>query len=596
MSTASQAHERDVLPGPVNRESFFAAQARQRRAAKAFGILAIVTLAVIGLPLCIAVAPLLYIVTMPISVVMATIYPNSMWTFAKYGVPLLLPMLTMLAFSHGTYTVHKSATGLTEFHSEFRTDPKQHTFHFGTDPSPPSPPVVAPPPAPAAPPSAAAPVNEDLRLFSADMFNKDLVTGSGSLSGVWPTLILVLLLLALPGSLFLLAVGHFVRKVFRHAGVGGVLLTLGARPPNLMDLAEKRLVDVVGEVAVAAALPSPRVAIIDRKVCGAAANAAAVGWSLQDATIVVTRPLVEELSRDQIQAVIARVIAAIGNGDLQLAFRVLSVFETVGLVQLAINGTHRAAARRTLARFFWLAIRPRTGGTDLSRDAEEQAVMSLLVRATGTPTLPDTGIFVRVLNRLFRLLLAPVLIPLRWTAVTVKAIVGLSARLLAGPVIGALWRRRQMLADALAVQLTRNPDGLAGALERMNEIGTIVPRGAAVRHLFAAWPTRPVRPDVGNDGSGGDEHALVDKMIVALETRLVALQAMGAHARLETGTARAGRSRSGRAALVILVGAVVGVAVIAVVMAIDLVLMSLTLGAAGGLLAGVMAVVKWILE
>jgi len=547
-AAASRPSEYKAVPGPTDRETFFAAQNRQRRAGWAYAALAALTAIITGLPLSIAVAPIMYIATMPIATVMSLYHPRAfLWGLLRYAVPIMIPALVMMLVSPINYTL---------------TDPSGK--HAGTMP------------------------------------------------GLVPALVLIAVLLVLPGGLVFLGVWHMVRSVFRHAGVGGVLLALGARAPDGRDLEEQRLVHVVEEMAIAAGLPAPRVMVIDRDAAANAANAAAVGWSISDATVVVTRPLIEDLTRDQTQAVIARVIASIGNGDLRIAFLILSVFETIGLVRLALHGPHRSGARRTLGRFLWLAIRrSRTNQTDAARSAEEQAVMALIARAGDTPSTHETGGRSGAMRRTLGCVFAPVLIPLDWTALTIRVVVTLSAAMFAGPVIGAMWRRREMLADAMAVQLTRNPDGLAAALERMREVGVVVPRGAAVSHLFAAWwtdaPRAPTRrdaaaaPAIGEDDGGEDGSGaltLTRQMNALPDVRIAALKAMGAHVATDSG-ALAGHSRSLEAAAGVWgIAALlpVAAAIFTFVMVLDLIGMSITLGAAGGLSYVVGEVAKKVLR
>jgi hypothetical protein len=117
--------------------------------------------------------------------------------------------------------------------------------------------------------------------------------------------------------------------------------------------------------------------------------------------------------------------------------------------------------------------------------------------------------------------------PLTWAGYTVVSIVAASEYLMTGPLVGALWRRRELLADATAVQLTRNPDGLAGALERLREIGVSVPHGGGVSYLFAAWWPRGAGTEQATDQwsasfFGRPMHATLDQ-------RIAQLVAMGAH-------------------------------------------------------------------
>ena len=95
-------------------------------------------------------------------------------------------------------------------------------------------------------------------------------------------------LFVLPGLVAMVLLWAVVRLTFRRTGVGGVLRRMEARPPRPGDLAEQRLANLVEEVAVAAAVPPPRVLLIDSK----AANVGAAGLTMEDATVVVTRGFV----------------------------------------------------------------------------------------------------------------------------------------------------------------------------------------------------------------------------------------------------------------------------------------------------------------
>ncbi|MBV8053526.1 MAG: M48 family metalloprotease, partial [Acidobacteriaceae bacterium] len=140
------------------------------------------------------------------------------------------------------------------------------------------------------------------------------------------TLVIGLAVMLLPGILLSVALWLAVDVLFRRSGVGGALLALNAREPNQNQLKELQLVDVVQEMAIAAGIPPPTVMLID----SGGANAAAIGSCAADARIVVSRRLLDDLSRDELEGVLAHMIASIGNGDLRIAFRITAVFETCG--------------------------------------------------------------------------------------------------------------------------------------------------------------------------------------------------------------------------------------------------------------------------
>ncbi len=105
---------------------------------------------------------------------------------------------------------------------------------------------------------------------------------------------LVFAALVLSGSVVMLLAWLGARVLFLSAGPDGILRALGAREPRMGDLEEQQLRNVVAEMAIAGGVKPPRVLLLD----GTAANAAAVGSSPDDATIIVSRRLLDELDRE----------------------------------------------------------------------------------------------------------------------------------------------------------------------------------------------------------------------------------------------------------------------------------------------------------
>jgi Zn-dependent protease with chaperone function len=290
--------------------------------------------------------------------------------------------------------------------------------------------------------------------------------------------------LVLPGALILLSVWIGLRLVFRHAGVGGVLLTLNTRVPNINDLEERRLVNLVEEMSVAAGVTPPRVMLIDADAAAGAANAAAVGWSIADATIIVTRPLLARLKRDEIQAIIGRLIGSVGNGDLKIALIILSLFQTVGVAVLTLNAFFGWQARRALWRLLRLALTPTRSR---NRAARESDVMAMLAQSATANSDMTTYMETHQRTGCLAVLQLPLMLGVGFPIMTSNFIVAISTAVFTGPIIGLMWKRRQLLADATAVQLTRNPDGLAAAIERLQELSVRLPRSDSISHLFAVW-------------------------------------------------------------------------------------------------------------
>jgi len=273
----------------------------------------------------------------------------------------------------------------------------------------------------------------------------------------------------LPGMILQLLLWLGIRAMFLRAGAGGVLLTLGAREPRLEDLKEKKLVDVVEEMAIAGGLPSPKVKLLD----SAAGNAAIVGSSRQDATLVISRRLVEELDRDELQAVVGHLIASAGNGDLRIAMTMVSVYQAFGLLDTLINAPFGPHARRALWRLLRMPFR-------MGDPADADEVSDWLTQGLRNSDKDDVTARMGRNKGCLSTLLLPVVIFNASLKLTMVVLSGL----LFEPAAALLWRTRRYLADATAVQLTRNPDALANALQSLRECGGLIPGGKWASHLF----------------------------------------------------------------------------------------------------------------
>jgi hypothetical protein len=86
-------------------------------------------------------------------------------------------------------------------------------------------------------------------------------------------------------------------------------------------------------------------------------------------------------------------------------------------------------------------------------------------------------------------------LPLMLGSYVVQFAVFFSSVALIGPLVSFMWRTRRHLADAMAVQLTRNPDALARALAHLTREKTVVPKGDELSLLFIVWPTTVASKD-----------------------------------------------------------------------------------------------------
>lgn len=211
-------------------------------------------------------------------------------------------------------------------------------------------------------------------------------------------------------------------------GGRAVAEALGARLllPNSEDFYERRLLNIVEEMALAAGMPVPPVYVmIDDSI-----NAFAAGYDPSDAVIGVTRGCMTLLTRDQLQGVVAHEFSHILNGDMRLNIRLISVLH--GILFIGLTG-----------RFIF-----EVGGRSRNRK-------------NGHPMI---------------LVLALSLIALGYLGV------------LFGQMIRAgVSRQREFLADASAVQFTRNPEGISGALKVIGHgVGSRISSPARTEnaHLF----------------------------------------------------------------------------------------------------------------
>ena len=231
----------------------------------------------------------------------------------------------------------------------------------------------------------------------------------------------------LVGSLYKIMALSAGGKVVAEA-LGGQLI-----PQNTDDLKQRRLLNVVEEMAIASGTPAPPVYIL---VGEPGINAFAAGFSPRDAVIGVTQGLIEHLSREQLQGVIAHEFSHIFNGDMRLNIRLMGVLN--GILIIGIAG-------------YYLLYSTSFSRRGRSNDKGAAGILALAI-----------GLMV----------------------------IGFAGTFFGGLIKAAVSRQREYLADASAVQFTRNPDGIAGALKRIGglEFGSIVenPGAPEVSHAFFA--------------------------------------------------------------------------------------------------------------
>ncbi|HEX6643753.1 MAG TPA: M48 family metalloprotease [Gemmatimonadales bacterium] len=290
------------------------------------------------------------------------------------------------------------------------------------------------------------------------------------------------LLLVAPGMIVMLVAWPFVRHLSRVAGAGAILRLIPSREPG-PGLAERQLRNVVGEMAVAAGVPVPAVRIIESE----AVNVVAIGLTTADATILASEGFLRTLTRDERQAMVGHLIASVGNGDLEIAAVVLSIVETWALLATLLESVVYPEKRALVRDFARASARSVTG--KVTPD-EARAVVNRLI--AGEPPDPMTVAenfqphnLGGVLVGLF--VLIPVLATIGLASIAARQAASLFTVIGFGPWIAAMWRSRRRLADATAVQLSRNPTALAAAVARMAESDVEIVEAWPVYFLFPAW-------------------------------------------------------------------------------------------------------------
>jgi Zn-dependent protease with chaperone function len=286
--------------------------------------------------------------------------------------------------------------------------------------------------------------------------------------------VLLASMLILPGILLMMALWLGVRALFRRAGVGGLLLAIGARDPRPGDLEERQLQNVIEEMAVAAGLKPPRVVLLESD----AVNAALVGSSDADATVVVSRRLLDDFSRDETQAIVGHLVGSMSNGDLRIAFAMASALGSFGLLIALLDAPFGPRSRECLRGVAHLVLARKDAAP-----AEADLVRAMLASRLA---LRDSG-------ELLTGARAAAAAALLLSNAAVKWSLYLFTTVLVGPMLALLWRARRYLADATAVQLTRNPDALHDALAHLTRSAGVVPGGASTSYLFIVGPLGPLR-------------------------------------------------------------------------------------------------------
>jgi len=243
------------------------------------------------------------------------------------------------------------------------------------------------------------------------------------------------LLVYVAGGVGIVVAGGSTFKIMELSQGGRVVAAmLGGEPLNQQttNLDEKKLLNIVEEMAIASGVPVPEIYILP----DATINAFAAGHGPGDTAIGVTRGCIEQLSRDELQGVIAHEFSHILHGDMKLNLRLIGILN--GILCLALLGGILMRA----------SLYARAGSR--GRDDKGNSTAAIIAAGVALYLVGWIGVFFGNL---------------------IKA---------------AVSRQREFLADASAVQFTRNPGGIAGALWKIGQFKSQLesPRAAEASHMF----------------------------------------------------------------------------------------------------------------
>ncbi|HLP07482.1 MAG TPA: M48 family metallopeptidase, partial [Opitutaceae bacterium] len=241
-------------------------------------------------------------------------------------------------------------------------------------------------------------------------------------------------------TLAVIAGGALYRRFTLREGGRAVARIAGGRElaPGSSEPAERRLLNIVEEMSIASGVPMPAVFVLDDEP---GLNAFAAGFTPSDAAVAVTRGCLEKLNRDELQGVIAHEFSHLLNGDMRLNIRLVGVL--FGILMLAMIG-------RGLLQSL------RFAGAGRSSRREKGGGGVAVIVALGLVLL----------------------------------LVGYIGYFFGRLIQAAVSRQREFLADAAAVQFTRNPAGIGGALKKIGAyaIGSGITSAQATQfnHFFFA--------------------------------------------------------------------------------------------------------------
>lgn len=221
------------------------------------------------------------------------------------------------------------------------------------------------------------------------------------------------------GVIILVAMGSFYKILSLGGGGAAVAKMLAGRKvnPNTDDPLERRLINVVDEVAIASGVPAPEIYILDNE---SGINAFAAGYSPSSAVIAVTRGALKIFDRDELQSVVGHEFSHILNGDMRLNIRLIGVLFGILLISVVGRVLIEITARGSYHR-----------SRSSSRGKGGSGRLAAFLFGAALLVIGYIGVF---FGRLIK---------------------------------AAVSRQREFLADSSSAQFTRNPSSLASALKKI---------------------------------------------------------------------------------------------------------------------------------
>ena len=258
---------------------------------------------------------------------------------------------------------------------------------------------------------------------------------------VFPAMLIALIML----------VAFLYRRISIRSGGGKVAVMLGGTRLEALGNEDdaRRLRNVVEEMAIASGVPVPDIFVLEREE---SINAFAAGFTPADAAITVTRGAIELLSRDELQGVIGHEFSHLLNGDMRLYTRMmgpqhgLGFIAAIGLALIRVQMNISLGMVMSIPRVIFGII------VDAAKENPLAGLAAIIFAPFWVPIVVGAILAIAVL-----LIIAS----------SGVALVGFTGQQLARAIKGAVSRQREYLADASAVQFTRQIAGIVGALKKI---------------------------------------------------------------------------------------------------------------------------------